>query len=220
MGRMVKNRELVALVTLAALAGGVPQAALGQNASSGPSKPKGAVWAKCGYDGQDDAYHLTPAFRANDVGGSWTEWAWYKKFAAETDPARRSHLSCTFRDTREKIEADRQDDLNYYQGIRNVVTLNPPADVGFKGAPPPVAPSPSTPQPAPAAPSSRGSLTIKTDTSLRDAGKAWDAQARDQLRKDAEGRARATAVAARARAETQAEMTRFLADLKKRGRAQ
>lgn len=220
MGRMIKNRGLVTMAALAALAGGVPQAALGQNSPPGPTKPKGAVWANCGFDGEDGAYHLTPAFRANDIGGSWTEWDWYKKFEAETKAARSSSLSCKFHETREKIEAYRQEDLDYYQGVRNVVTLSPPVDVGFKGAPPPVAPSLSTPNSKPTAPSSRGSLTIKTDTSLRDAGKAWDAQARDQLRKDAEGRARATAVAARARAETQAEMTRFLADLKKRGRAQ
>jgi hypothetical protein len=63
-------------------------------------------------------------------------------------------------------------------------------------------------------------LTVKTDTGLQDAGKAWDEAVRAQLRREAAGKAKAVVDAARADAAAQAQMAKFFEEMKKRGSAQ
>lgn len=83
---------------------------------------------------------------------------------------------------------------------------------------PKVAPAPKPapkPRPAPSA-----ALTVKTDTSLQDAGAKWDEQVREQMRREAAARARTIAETARATANTQARQEKFFEEMRKRGRAQ
>lgn len=76
-----------------------------------------------------------------------------------------------------------------------------------KAAPPSTPPSAPKPKP-PTAPSSAGSLTVKTDTSLRDAGKAWDEQVKktlaEEARKKVELAAKQVQIDAKAKADTEA----------------
>jgi hypothetical protein len=91
--------------------------------------------------------------------------------------------------------------------------INAPAATA-KTAPPPAAP-PRTP-----AQISKPALTIKTDTSLRDAGKVWDEQVKKTLADEARKKVETAAKTAQANAEVQADMEAFFRERRKQGRAQ
>jgi hypothetical protein len=63
-------------------------------------------------------------------------------------------------------------------------------------------------------------LTVKTDTSLSDARRAWDAQVAQAMREEAQKAAQAVAKAARADAQLQAQAEKARQERLKRGRAQ
>lgn len=84
-----------------------------------------------------------------------------------------------------------------------------------KAAPPPA------PKPKPAAaPSSAGSLTVKTDTSLRDAGKAWDEQVKKTLAEEARKKVELAAKQVQIDAKAKADFEAFLKARRKQGSAQ
>jgi hypothetical protein len=85
-----------------------------------------------------------------------------------------------------------------------------------KTAPPPA----PKPKPAAAAPASAGSLTVKTDTSLRDAGKAWDEQVKKALAEEAKKKVELAAKTAQANAKAKADLEAFLKARRKQGSAQ
>lgn len=84
-----------------------------------------------------------------------------------------------------------------------------------KTAPPPA------PKPKPtAASASPGSLTVKTDTALRDAGKVWDEQVRKTLAEEAKKKVELAAKQAQANAKAKADLEAFLKARRKQGSAQ
>lgn len=91
----------------------------------------------------------------------------------------------------------------------------PPFTLGAAG---PVA-KPPAPSPRPAL-STSASLTIKTDASLRDAGKAWDEQIKKTLAAEAKTKAEAAARTLQADTKKQAEIDAFFNGLRRQGRAQ
>ena len=179
-----------------------------------PAGPRPPVWVSCGYDAQDGTHALTPTFLMDDPGGNWTGWDWVKRMDAQTDPQRSSMFSCSPRKTREEAEAERQHTIDFYRGRRNIVTLSPPPGARFSGGATASAPSPSPPR------SSAGSLTVKTDTSLRDAGKAWDEQVKKTLAAEAQKKVETAAKQVQADAKLKADYEAFFAERRKQGRAQ
>jgi len=202
------------LLSIAAPAMGAPPSkhAAKSVARQAPAPPKPIVWVSCGYDSKEGPHAITPAFTMEDPGGNWTGWEWVKRMEAETDSQRSSMLSCTTRQTREEVEADRQRTIDYYQGIRPIVTLSPPPGAGLSSGPGASARSHAA--------SGAGALIVKTDTSLRDAGKAWDEQVRKTLAVEAQKKVETAAKAAQADAKRQAEIAAFFAERRKQGRAQ
>src|SRR4051812_30990254 len=185
----------LALATPAAAAPAAKPAAKSVAARSAPAAPKPIVWVSCGYDSKDGPHALSPAFTMEDPGGNWTGWDWVKRMEAETDPQRSSMLSCTPRKTREEVEADRQHTIDFYQGRRAIVTLSPPPGARLSGGPGASAPS--------SAGSGSGALTVKTDTSARDAARAWDEQVKKTLAAEAQKKVETAAKAAQADAKRQ-----------------
>lgn len=178
-----------------------------------PAPARKLVWISCGYDrAQDGARHaLTPAFAVEDQPGWTGEWAWVKRMEAETDSLRLSRLSCVKRDTREEAEADRQRAIDYYADLGGTVAFAPPPEARMAG-------SAGAAQPSHAPPAA--GLTVKTDTSLRDAGKAWDAQVQKTLAAEAQKKVETAAKQVQADAKLKADYEAFFAERRKQGRAQ
>ena len=174
--------------------------------------PRPPVWASCGYDAKDGTHALTPVFQAPDPGGSWVDWDWIKKMAAETNAQRSSRFSCDTRATPQEAEAMRQKTINYYRGNRNIVTLSPPS-VALT-----TASSSAAPTPRPAAQTS--GLTVEANTGARDAARAWDEQVKTMLAAEAQKKVQIAASQAQSDAEYKAVLAKFLAERRKQGRSQ
>lgn len=176
-------------------------------------------WATCSYDAADGAFAQSPVFRAGLLEGGWNSWPWVQKFSDATYSARASRMACDAYETRDEAEAERQRHIDFYSSRRPIVTLNPPADTGLAGASAAQSAPPPKPKPV-GAPSSAGSLTIKTDTSLRDAGKAWDEQVKKTLAEEARKKVETAVKNAQANAKAQAEAEAFFKERRRQGRAQ
>ena len=188
-----------------------PNSATRPKASPAPAKK--LVWMSCGYDrSADGARHaLTPAFTVEDQGGWPGDWDWVKRMAAETDPVRASRLSCDKRDTLAEVEADRQHVIDYYATAGGTVAIAPPPEArstGSAGA--------NQPSRAPSGPA----LTVKTDTSLRDAAKAWDEQVKKTLAAEAQKKVELAAKKVRDDQKYQADMEAFFAERRRQGSRQ
>lgn len=83
-----------------------------------------------------------------------------------------------------------------------------------------IAPPAPKPKPPTAPPASPGSLTVKTDTSLRDAGKAWDEQVRKTLAEEAKKKVELAAKQAQTDAKAKADIEAFFKARRKQGSAQ
>lgn|GEM_PF-6369246 len=115
--------------------------------------------------------------------------------------------------TRERLNALLLDEIDHSKSGGRIY------DIPFK----PSAALPSKPEPAskpkPASTPSAG-LTIKTDTSLRDAGKAWDEQVKKTLADEARKKVENAAKSAQADAKTKAGIEAFLKERRRQGSAQ
>lgn len=114
--------------------------------------------------------------------------------------------SCRAFDTRESAESHLGTKMRWFGGDRNIPFVPTVGGGRSGGASAPVA--------------TGAALTVKTDTGLRDAGRAWDEQVREALRKEAQTKAALALSTARLKAENEAALQRFLEAQKKRGRGQ
>lgn len=76
------------------------------------------------------------------------------------------------------------------------------------------------PAPRPKSPAQTASLTVKTDTSAKDAAKAWDEQVKKTLAAEAQKKVETAAKQTQADTKRQAEITAFFAERRRQGRAQ
>lgn len=125
---------------------------------------------------------------------------------------------CLTARTRERLDAMVIDEIDHSRVGGRVYDIpftasgvSPDASSAAQPAPKPQPPSP---------PSSSGSLTVKTDTSLRDAGKAWDEQVRKTLAEEAKKKVELAAKQAQADAKAKADLEAFLKARRKQGSAQ
>ena len=87
-----------------------------------------------------------------------------------------------------------------------------PSTAGQQPPPPKVATAPK--------PSAPPALTVKTDTSIKDAAKAWDEQVKKTLAAKAQKKVEAAAKIAQSDAKLKADYEAFFAERRKQGRAQ
>lgn len=120
--------------------------------------------------------------------------------------------------TRERLNAMVIDEIDHSRvGGRIYDLLFIPSGVS-PDAKPAAQPAPKPRPPSPA--SSTGSLTVKTDTSLRDAGKAWDEQVKKTLAEEAKRKVDLAAKQVQADAKAKADLEAFLKARRKQGSAQ
>lgn len=101
-----------------------------------------------------------------------------------------------------------------------LASMSSPGSAAPAAPKPKPAPPASLPEPKPQPRSSAPALTVRADTSLRDAGKVWDEQVKKTLADEARKKVETAAKAAQADAKLKAEMEAFFAERRKRGRAQ
>jgi hypothetical protein len=182
----------------------------GAKAPAPPAGPRPRVWMSCGYDRMNSSGHAaTPVFSTEDLGGWPGAWPWVKRLEAESDPLRRSGYSCDKRATQAEAEAHHQETLAYYANSGGTQTLPVPPEGRAGGG---AAPAPK--------PAQTASLTVKTDTSIKDAARAWDEQVKKTLAAEAQKKVETAAKQAQADAKYKAEVEAFFAERRKQGRAQ
>ena len=155
-------------------------------------------------------FNMSPVFRikvsdGNDVRQQFSDYV----AANKLDGSPR----CLAARTREGLEAQATDEIDHARPGSRIVKIE------FKPAAA-VATKPIPPKPANKSGAQTAALTVKTDTSLRDAGKAWDEQVRKTLAAEAQKKVETAAKAAQADARMQAEIAAFFAERRKQGRAQ
>ncbi|MDG2528158.1 cell envelope integrity protein TolA [Caulobacter endophyticus] len=120
--------------------------------------------------------------------------------------------------TRERLDAMVIDEIDHSKVGGRIYDIPFTASGASADATPSVQPAPK-PKP-PAAASSPGSLTVKTDTGLRDAGKAWDEQVKKTLAEEAKRKVQLAVKQAQTDAKAKADLEAFLKARRKQGSAQ
>lgn len=153
-------------------------------------------------------FQVTPVFRlkageVNDV---------TQQFRDHAAKNLKNNPTCLTSWTTEGLEAKYVDEIDHARPGSPIaqITFSPSAALA---APKPTSPSPPAVAAAPA-------LIVKTETSAKDAAKAWDEQVKKTLAAEAQKRAETAAKAAQANAKYLAEVEAFFAEQRKRGRAQ
>lgn len=123
---------------------------------------------------------------------------------------------CLVARTPDRLKAMLIDEIDHY-GLGSRIVEAPFKPITALASPKPT-PTP-TPTPMPKA-AQTASLTVKADTSAKDAARAWDEQVKKTLAAEAQKKVEAAAKAAQADAKRQAEIAAFFAERRKQGRAQ
>jgi hypothetical protein len=160
------------------------------------------AWVAC-LNSHETGVYITPAFRA-------AEMPTFGPKLSDDALARwgsNRYVDCKRGPTREEVERK-------IRGAYNVTPRDWPLPwAGGKVA--------TAPPPKPSSkPGGAGSLTVKTDTSAKDAAKAWDEQVKKTLAAEAQKKVETAAKQVQADAKLKADYEAFFAERRKQGRAQ